>query len=149
MVPSRYDWVGFVKWYENAISDCNVRNFINTSMKGACIHGAIVMPLREALLQYGKSGVSFMEILSRVKGTYSDQNAPDLYSFYDSLNNELDEIELIVRNDSRDESRKSKMIYGLLEKYEMINDKNKMLDCQIEGIGKLKRFLEKAQTTIT
>ncbi len=144
-VKTRHDWFTFLRWYENAIQDCDIKHVINASLAGAKVQGATVMSLSDAIDKYGKAVKPFSEVLNKVPGTFAEKNAPDMDFVYDELYREIDRIEEIVSNDSRSEERKKPMIYGILRLYEMVNEEGSFEKSQRVGIEKIRECIKKAR----
>lgn len=142
-VKTRYDWFTFLRWYESAIFDCSMKRVINTSLKGAKVEGTIVMPLKEAIDKYGKRHISFSRVLEKTQKACSESKKPDMGHEYEFLLKELDEIKEITDNNPRDERRKERMVYGILQKYEMVNGRNDFSLSQAEGIKTIREYILK------
>ena len=140
-VKTRYDWFTFLRWYESAIYDCSMKQVINTSLKGAKVEGTVVMPLKEAIEKYGREHISFDEVLEKTKRACSDGVIPDMKSEYEGWKKELEEIGTVVAADPRDKRIKEKMIYGILQKYEIVNSKDDFALSQKDGIERLLEYI--------
>ena len=141
IVKTRYDWFTFLRWYESAIYDCSMKHVIQTSLKGAKVAGAEVMSLEDAIRKYGREHEPFSDVLARTKGAYQPGRVPELPMEYHRWEKELDEIQDIVAKGPRDERRKEREIYGLLRKYEMVDEKEDFALSQEDGIEKLRGFI--------
>lgn len=71
-VWTRYDWIIYLEWFENAIRDLKEINLIDATEGGALIHGSKVMKLSEAIDEYCKEEFSFRRLLDDMPYTFKD-----------------------------------------------------------------------------
>ena len=136
-VKTRYDWFTFLRWYESAIFDCGMKHIINVSSKGAMIKGTEVMTLADAIREYGKDRDSFGSILKNTEGAFPSGEKQNLQREYQEWEKDLEEIRAKTQLNPRDETRKTKSIYGLLRKYEMVDEEGNFELSQAKGIDTL------------
>lgn len=141
-VQSRADWVGLIDWYENGILESDFAHVMNTSATGAKIRGAEYIPLEEALQKYGKKHENFADILSRAKHTFANTKSWDLQELYADCQKELTEMETIVKGNPKDKKRTKFMLYEILKKYEVANEKENFVESQKDGINRIREMLK-------
>lgn len=69
-VWTRYDWLIYLEWFENAIKSIKDLNVIDATEGGALIHGTKVMKLSEVINQYCKYDFSFKDLLDSMPYTF-------------------------------------------------------------------------------
>ncbi len=144
-VQSRLDWRRFILWYENAIPACRFAHVVNTSLRGARIRGAEVMPFSEAVKRYGRPHSDFGDLEAMAERTFARGETFSPASVYDRCERELQEIREMTVGNPRDERRKEYLVYPLLEMYEMADLSDDFAASQREGIGKLTEYVQKCR----
>lgn len=94
MIKSRYDWKHFTIWYQDVIALYNHITVIDAKMEGARINGTIVMPLKEAIEQYGKGKVDIAGMVEGLEPTFSKD---ELIKIREYLNKNLEEVEMLTK----------------------------------------------------
>ncbi len=145
MVQSRWDWHRFILWYENAIKACRFDHVVNTSLRGAKIRGAEVMPFSEAVKRYGRPHSDFADLEAMAERTFAGGETFSPVSVYDQCERELQEIREMTAEDPRDGSRKEYLVYPLLELYEMADMSDDFAVSQRVGIEKLTEYVQKCR----
>lgn len=69
-VWTRYDWLIYLEWFEDAIKSIENVNVIDATEGGALIHGTKVMKLSEVIDQYCKEEFSFKNLLDSMPYTF-------------------------------------------------------------------------------
>lgn len=70
-VWTRYDWLIYLEWFEDAIKSIKDINVIDATEGGALIHGSKVMKLSEVINQYCKEEFSFKDLLDSMPYTFT------------------------------------------------------------------------------
>lgn len=68
---TRYDWLIYLEWFEDAIKSIKDINVIDATEGGALIHGSKVMKLSEVINQYCKEEFSFKDLLDSMPYTFT------------------------------------------------------------------------------
>lgn len=140
-VQTRYDWFCFLRWYENAILSCKFEHVVNTSLKGARIRGAEVLPLQEAIECYGCTHSEFYNILQKAEKTFGSVSFDEI-KFYNECYEEIEKISDLVKKNPWDENRKTYFVYNLLKLYEIADEEDDFEQSQRSGIMKIKEYLD-------
>lgn len=139
-VQSRQDWYRFAKWYENAIPVCKFHHVINTAKNGVKIRGAEYMPLKEAIEKWGKKHGDVMTALHKTKCSFGEKKV-DVMEIYGILQEELYDI---IHHKSTCDELKSKLIYGILQLYEIANAECEKNNFTLSG-QKVLKYLEECK----
>lgn len=145
-VKTRFDWFSFLRWYESAIYDCGMERVINTALEGAAVKGTIVMPLKEAILSYGRERDDFGVLLKKTPNTYRGKAGPDLISFYRDMKKELTELKGIIEENPKSEKKSRYLIYEILKLYEIADQNENYVESQNGGIWLLDGYLDKVMS---
>lgn len=109
-VRSRWDWVRYLQWFENAITmlDKNVE-VIDATEGGARIAGTKIMTLSDTVTLYCKKKVDFKNIIVNIKPNFAEERYESVY--YDIFNI-LKEFDIIYEaaNKGEDAAKKIEMI---------------------------------------
>lgn len=92
-VITREDYFTYLKWFEGAISISKVPNIINATEGGAKIHGAIQMPLKEALEQYAKEEYPLEEIINQVPRLFNEEEKISLLNELEKAPEEFEKLQ--------------------------------------------------------
>lgn len=91
-VKSRHDWIIYLDWFEEAISDMKDRiEVIDATEGGAMIHGSRIMELAEAIDRYCRQEVNIEGILRQQPPTYTEKEYQKLRK---EITGYLDEVKL-------------------------------------------------------
>ena len=92
-VRTRYDWLRYLQWFENAIAQFhNGEIVVNATEGGARIHGAIEMTLSKAIAEYCNKYFDFNYFLSKLDVTFKNDNYFSICNDIVAIPNEIDEI---------------------------------------------------------
>lgn len=81
-VWTRYDWLIYLKWFEDSIAEVKDINVIDATEGGALIHGSTVMRLSEVIDKYCKKDFLFAKLLENMPYTFTG-------SRYDEVQNKM------------------------------------------------------------
>lgn len=71
-VMTRYDWLIYLEWFEDAIKAIKDLNVIDATEGGALIHGTKIMKLSEVIDEYCSKDFSFEAMLDSMPYTFTD-----------------------------------------------------------------------------
>lgn len=72
-VESRYDWIEFIKWFEDFIITYPDTTIIDTKKRGALIKGSVLMDLEEAIGQVDDLVEPMMEQFKAIPPTFNEE----------------------------------------------------------------------------
>lgn len=84
-VQTRYDWLIYLGWFEDAIRSIEDINVIDATEGGALIHGTKIMTLSDVIDQYCKEDFSFSNLLDDTPYTFTGDE-------YDKVRNDMLDI---------------------------------------------------------
>jgi len=96
-VWSRYDWLIYLEWFEDAIKAIKGINVIDATEGGALIHGTRVMKLSEVIDEYCKEEFSFKELLDSMPYTFTDEEYKIVRDNIIGIRKEFDNMERKAR----------------------------------------------------
>lgn len=88
-IRSRLDWYEFLTWFQDMIILHPEIQVFDTKSKGAKIKGAIQMPLKDIIDQYGIENTNLDNELHNLKGTFSDEAMEGVREFFSDTYEEL------------------------------------------------------------
>ena len=96
MVRTRSDWIGYLRWFENAIKHLNgVVEVIDATEGGAKIAGTKIMSLSDAIDKYCNNQFHFSHILERTPVTFNKEKYKAVCKDICNLKNEFHIIEKV------------------------------------------------------
>lgn len=136
-VKTRADWLGYLRWFENAINQIDESfDIIDATEGGAKIKGTIIMPLSEAIMKYCKKDFDFNHILEQITTTFN-------YKDYKNICNDIfhikKEFEIIIKASKEGESA-SERIISMIERNQLIINK---IDINMQKIRKSQEIIQK------
>ena len=69
---TRYDWLIYLEWFEDAIKSIKDINVIDATEGGALIHGTKIMKLSEVINEYCNKKFSFKDMIDDMPYTFTD-----------------------------------------------------------------------------
>lgn len=91
-VMTRYDWLIYLNWFEDAIKSIKNLNVIDATEGGALIHGTKIMKLSEAIDKYCIKDFSFDNMLDSMPYTFSDDEYNKIKNNIINIQKEFDNM---------------------------------------------------------
>ena len=136
-VLTRGDFDRYRKWFEDYISDNNMKHVIDATQGGAKIHGTKIKTLKQTIEKSCKNNMNLTERMERLS-EMMDYSAKDAYkNWYEALDMKFDKVAKMAKKGQKLYEQLEKLV----EKEEELNiSEYKTL---VEKIGKINHFMNK------